>query len=158
VHVVNVVGWKAAPVGSSHGHLSRLWRLNFLGNQRDSLHPPSVAMHISSSLYFFCTPGMRHVPSHSIQHDFISASDEGMRGVPRRTLSITWYSPHGSRNQNCMRGHRRPSIQGTRSHRRKRCLSPANDTDTPREALLKRDESHIAVENPSESVVAVDTS
>ena len=63
--------------------------------------------------------------------------------------------PHGSRNQNCMRGHCRPSIQGTRSHRRKRCLSPANDTDTPREALLKHNESYIAVLNLSDSFVAV---
>ena len=54
VHVVNVVGWKALPVGSSHhGHLSRLWRLNFLGNQRDSLHPPFVAMHNSNSCISF---------------------------------------------------------------------------------------------------------
>jgi hypothetical protein len=61
MHVVNV-GWKALPVGSSHHrHLSRLWRLNFLGNQRDSLHPP-LRCTTATSLYFFGTLGMRHVP------------------------------------------------------------------------------------------------
>lgn len=65
--------------------------------------------------------------------------------------------PHGSRNQNqdCMHG-----STGTAGRLFRELeaiaasdvyLSPANDTDTPREALLKHDESHVAVKNSSES-------